>query len=529
MIQSPSLRVYVATAAVFLGAGIVSLQQRLLGVGLPDLRGALGFGVDEAAWIPTACDMALMFIGPFTIYLGGMVGPRRVLLTTAPVYALASFALPFAPSYEAILALQVLVGLSAGTFYPLSLGFALKNLPPKYTIYAIGAFSMELVATLSIATPLEGWFGEHLSYRWIFWAGPLLSLLMMCLIHVSLEHPPLRTGPRPRANFSAFLFASAGLALILGLLEQGERLDWLHSGTIVAMLASGTFLLVAAAVQRQMAPNPLVNLKVVLQKNTLLLGLNLFFVRFVLLSVVVLIPGYLGAVQAYRALETGHVLRWTVLPLALGGFVAAHLMRRIDGRVIAAFGIALVAASALLDSTLTSAWAQDQFYGSQLLLAAGLGTALVGQIGMVGQQALEMGVATRPVDILTYAAFFQTVRLFGGQLGGTVMQRFVDLREQFHSNRLGLDLRPGDFVTEERLRALTAGVASLSSGIEDAQGRAVALLAFQVRREASTLAFADAFVLIALACTLFIVTLALMKPMKIYYDAKMSPAPGATP
>lgn len=45
---------YLATAGVFLGAGIVSLFQRLLSVGLPDLRGALGLGFDEAAWIPTA-------------------------------------------------------------------------------------------------------------------------------------------------------------------------------------------------------------------------------------------------------------------------------------------------------------------------------------------------------------------------------------------------------------------------------------------------------------------------------------------
>ncbi|MET0412579.1 MAG: MFS transporter [Polyangiaceae bacterium] len=525
MIASPGLRVYVATAAVFLGAGIVSLQQRLLSVGLADLRGALGFGVDEAAWIPTACDMAIMFVGPFTVYLGGLIGPRRVLLTAAPVFALASFALPFAGSYEAILALQVIVGLSSGTFYPLSLGFALKNLPPKYTIYGIGAFTMELVATLSIATPLQAWFVEHLSYRWIFWAGPVLSVLLMYLVHVSLPRPSPREGPKPELSFRGFLYASAGLALLIGLLEQGERLDWLHSGTIVAMLASGTFLLLAAVVRRVVAPNPLVNLRILLLRNTALLGLGLFFVRFVLLSIVVLVPGYLGGVQAYRALETGHVLRWTVLPLALGGFIAAQLMRRLDGRVVAALGIALVAISALINSTLTSSWAEDQFYGSQLLLAAGLGTALVGQIGMVGQQALETGASARPMDILTYAAFFQTVRLFGGQLGGTVMQRFVNLREEFHSNRLGIHLQPGDFFTEERLKALAAGVTSLSSGVEDAQGRAVLLLGAQVRREANTLAFADAFSLIALTCTAFIVTLALMKPMKIYYDTRLAQVP----
>ena len=71
---------YVGTLGVFLGAGITTLFGRLLSVGLPDLRGALGLGIDEASWIPTAYNMALMFMGPFSVYLGGLLGVRRVLL-----------------------------------------------------------------------------------------------------------------------------------------------------------------------------------------------------------------------------------------------------------------------------------------------------------------------------------------------------------------------------------------------------------------------------------------------------------------
>src|SRR5215467_12994323 len=71
---------YIGTLGVFLGAGIGTLFGRLLSVGLPDLRGALGLGFDEASWIPTSYNMALMFMGPFSVYLGGLLGVRRVLL-----------------------------------------------------------------------------------------------------------------------------------------------------------------------------------------------------------------------------------------------------------------------------------------------------------------------------------------------------------------------------------------------------------------------------------------------------------------
>src|SRR5437899_10633886 len=89
--------VYIGTLGVFLGAGTATLSARLVGVGLPDLRGALGFGVDEAAWIPTAYDMAQMFMGPFSVYLGGLFGPRRALPWMPTVCILASVLLPCPP------------------------------------------------------------------------------------------------------------------------------------------------------------------------------------------------------------------------------------------------------------------------------------------------------------------------------------------------------------------------------------------------------------------------------------------------
>src|SRR5438128_2606111 len=85
-IQGIKPNVYVGTIGVFLGAGIATLSGRLISVGLADLRGALGFGFDEAAWITTAYNMAQMFMGPFSVYLGGLLGVRRVLLFSGPVF-----------------------------------------------------------------------------------------------------------------------------------------------------------------------------------------------------------------------------------------------------------------------------------------------------------------------------------------------------------------------------------------------------------------------------------------------------------
>ena len=84
---APTLTIhpYHGIAGVLLGAMIATCTGRLMSVGLADIRGGLHLGVDEASWLNTSFNASMMFIGPFSVYLGGLLGPRRVLLACAIV------------------------------------------------------------------------------------------------------------------------------------------------------------------------------------------------------------------------------------------------------------------------------------------------------------------------------------------------------------------------------------------------------------------------------------------------------------
>jgi DHA2 family multidrug resistance protein len=510
---------YVGTLGVFLGAGIATLNGRLISVALPDLRGALGLGVDEASWIPTAYNMALMFIGPFSVYLGGLLGPRRVLLYTAPVFILCSILLPFSPNLRVMLCLQVLSGLASGTFYPLTLSYALRALPLRYVIYAIGVYSIDIVGSTSVATPLEAWYTEHLSWHWVFWQSALLTPLMMLCVYLAIPRQPQRTGPKPTISWRGFLYGSLGLSLIYGVLDQGERLDWLESGVIVGLLATGAFLLGVTVIRRWLSPNPLVNPIFVVNRNTLILVACLFSFRFVMLAIAFLLPAVLAANQNYRPLETGRVLLWLIGPLVLMGFVAARLMRRLDNRLVLAAGFTMVATACLLNARLTSAWAGGNFFIPQLVTGFGLALAFTALVGSFVQNAFDSGALSNPINVLTYSAFIHTIRLFGGEAGTALMQRLVAVREQFHSNMIGLHVEAGNWLMSERVAALAQALLPYSAGAEEAQSRATLMLAGQVRLQAYALAYSDGYVAMALVAALAVILIAFMKPMKIYFDA----------
>src|SRR5260370_42496064 len=93
-------RPLVGILGVIIGAGLVTLTGRMLSLGLADLKGHLGISYDSGAWLDSAYNASVMFIGPFSVYVGGLLGPRRVLLFAAGIFAATCSFLPFIHSFS---------------------------------------------------------------------------------------------------------------------------------------------------------------------------------------------------------------------------------------------------------------------------------------------------------------------------------------------------------------------------------------------------------------------------------------------
>jgi len=482
---------------------------QLLSVGLADLRGALHLGVDNASWLGTAFNGAMMFIGAFSVYLGGLFGARRVLLTCGAMFTLVSVLLPFAGSLPIMLALLVLAGLTAGTFYPLTLSIVLRNLPRKYVLLGIAMYAMDVVITLNIATSLEAWYMAHLSWHWIFWNSTVLTPVMMVLIYFGIPWQPLPKPKEgePKPSWRGFFYVGLGFALLYIALAQGQRLNWMNSATIIALVVTGLFLLLVAVVGHLRLRHRLINVNFLMRRNTMLLGLVVIFFEFSLLATLFLLPNYLGSVQGYLPLQTGPVMLRVGLPQCIFGLLAIYLLKYIDARLILTAGFTLIAIACLMNAQLSSAWSGANFLHSQAVMSVGLALGFNALVGAIILDAVNSGLLSRPIDAITFGGFFQTVRLFGGQLGSAFMVHFLSVREQFHSNILGLGVQLGEPATRQRLFLLSGAMVPRSTGANMAIGRGLEILNLQVRQQAFTLAITDSFRLVAwsAACCLIVI------------------------
>jgi len=479
---------WVGLLAVLLGTFISTLNTRFSSFGLADVRGAVGAGFDEGAWITTAQTAAQMFVTVPAVWMGAAFGPRRVLMGASIAFAMVSLITPYSPNLATLLTLQFLGGLASGFFIPLTLSFILLNTPPKFWAFGIAIYALNLELSLNISASLEGWYVDHHSWRWIYWQNVPLALAMsLCLRH-GIAIKPITI--RPPADFFGLVAGGAGLALVYAALDQGNRLDWLNSGLVWGLLGAGSVLLIGLLVHTLRAERPLLDLKVVFRPPLPALFLLISFLRLTILSTSYLIPLFLGSVRGYRALETGDTLVWIAVPQLLFCPLAALMLRRSDARMVASIGLAFVSIACLAVAySLTPIWGSTQFLPSQLLQALGQSFALSGII--------FFGILhLKPQDALTFGAVIQTARLFGGELGTAFVTTLARVREQIASNHIGLHVQLGDARVADRLSrygALTTRTIDPPGAIE--RGRVV--LGAVVRVAATTQAVIDGFIVVA--------------------------------
>jgi DHA2 family multidrug resistance protein len=196
---------------------------------------------------------------------------------------------------------------------------------------------------------------------------------------------------------------------------------------------------------------------------------------------------------------------------------ALLLLRRFDPRLLLASGLACTALAAWLNSLYTTAWAAQNFYRTELLTGVGQGFAFIGLVGCIVLQAIFAGALAKPEWVLTFSAFFHTIRIFGGTAGAIYMGHFVAQREKLHSNLLGLHVSNGNWITDQNIHAMAAGLFAKSSGLATAGTRAVDLIAARMRLQAYSLSIIDGFLLIAWSCVCALILVALLRKSPLNY------------
>lgn len=427
-----SISTIIGLAGIFMSAIMAGLNNRVGALGLADVRGALGFSIDEASWLSTFYTVGELIATPFATWFAITFTVRRFHFMMVSVCAVIAALLPYVQDLHVLIFLRFLQGMSSGALIPILMMMALKSLPATIRLHGLALYAMTATFAPNLASWLTGFWTDGLSdWRWVYWQIIPICILAGLLVGYGLPSDKIQTIRFKEANWFGMSFGVLALALLGITLDQGVRLDWFNSPLITFSLAVGLLCLTIYLVTEWFHHAPFLKLQLLARRN-LWLGSGIFTcLLIVLLSGSLLPANYLMTIQDYRALQIAPIGLLVALPqLVLGSVVALFLYQKwVDARYVFAIGLTLISLACFSGAQLTTEWNRDQFVISHILHAIGQPMAIVPLLFL-------MTSVVNPNEGPYFSGTINTLRVLGSLIGSAAIGQLIAVRGRFHSEML---------------------------------------------------------------------------------------------
>ena len=370
--QGATLPQVATVGAVMLGSYLANFDTRLTSVGLADLRGGFSLSFDEGAWFSTASIGAQIFIAPMVAWLFTGIGLRRVFALPCLIFAVVSLAIPFVRNYEALIALSIVYSMLVGVFVPTTIMVAFKNLPVSWWLPVVGLYAIRVGFAINLGPSAVGFFVQRLGWQWLYWQGVVIAPLLALMVYLGTPQVPINRELLKGADWGGMLLLGTGLAMIYAGLDQGNRLDWFRSGTVISLLMCGALLCVGFLVNEEIVARPWARVNVLFVRNVALALCGILVYVLASLSNAALVPNFLASVGELRPEQYGWVmLLYGALPIVIFLPIAVFVLRHIDPRWALLLGLSAFATANLMGTRLSHDWAPGDFIPIVLLQSLG--------------------------------------------------------------------------------------------------------------------------------------------------------------
>ena len=300
------------------------------------------------------------------------------------------------------------------------------------------------------------------------------------------------------------------------MLEEGTRWNWFSDATHPQRAWIAGIALVLFVVRSLTYRNPVVDLRALGNRNFALGCLLSFVTGIGIFTTIYLTPLFLGYVRGFSAWQTGIAIFSTGVASLLGTPVYIMLARRFDTRWLMMFGLACFGLAMWSFSFITHDWGAAELLVPQILRG-------FPQVFAVAP-SVNLGLGSLPPERLKYASgLFNMMRNLGGAVGIAVSAAIINDQTNLHFQLIAAHLTPANGAMERLLAGVTRALRAHSRQPGAGHEAALKQLWQLAYREASTLAFADAFRAIMLA---FVVA-TLLVPLMRKVGAPASPAASA--
>jgi len=505
---NPWLIALTVTLATFMEV----LDTSIANIALPHIAGSFGASSDESTWVLTSYLVSNGIVLPISAWLATRYGRKRFYMSCVALFTLSSFMCGLAPSLGFLVLFRILQGAGGGGLQPSEQAILADTFPPAKRGMAFSIYGMAVVVAPAIGPTLGGWITDNFSWRWIFYINVPISLVSLFLTHRLVEDPPYLKAEQQRRRSVRIDYVGLGLiSLAVGCLQmtldKGQELDWFASHWILAGTCAAVIVFLVWLYWEWHHPNPVVELKLLKNRNLATAVFFMFVLGFVLYGTTVLIPQFLQLLLGYPAIAAGEALAGGGFIMMLTMPISGTLVSRVDPRGLMSFGFAATATA---------------LYYMATHLSLGIDFRTIALLRVY--QTMGLAFIFIPSNVLSYvnipresnnqvSSMINFVRNIGGSVGIALVSTYITRTTQARQYYLSSNLRDTNAQFRQKVEGISVALQKHGMSAGEALHQAYARVSAMVQQQAASLAYKDVVsVLAVLVACLIPLTFIMKRP-----------------
>ena len=504
---------WIVAPVVAMAAFMEVLDTTIVNVSLPHIAGNMSSTIDQSTWVLTSYLVSNAIVLPLNGFMSALLGRKRYFLICMALFTVSSLMCGMAPTFGTLLMFRVLQGLGGGGLQPGAQAILRDIFPLKKIGAAMAVYGIVVVVAPVVGPVLGGWITDSFSWRWCFLINVPIGIVSIFLLSILLQEPADQR--RIKLRETGFDYVGLGL-LVVGLaalqimLDRGEDADWFGSPLIRMLAVIAVLALVSAFIWEWYEEHPIVNLRMLEEKNFGLATLGMFLFGAILYSSTTLLPLMVQTLMGYDAKLAG-------LVLAPGGAVVFCLMPlvgflvpRVQTRWLSCIGVVGNVVALMLMAGLNL---QADFMSLAMCRAVqGIGLAFL----FVPFNTAAFGFIPKR-NLSDASGIINLARNIGGSIGISCAVAFVKTSSQEHQTYLAANVNPMNRAYQTGIAGLKAALIHAGVSVSSALHEAQAIMYNSVRQHASMMAYVSVFEYLA-ALFLLVIPVALLLRTPRFHD-----------
>jgi DHA2 family multidrug resistance protein len=471
------------------GGFMALLDIQIVAASLQHIGGGLSAAQDEISWVQTAYLIAEIIVIPLSGWLTRVFSTRWLFTASAAGFTATSILCGFAWDIRSMIIFRALQGALGASMIPIVFTSSLHYFQGPRRVYSAAVVGSIASVAPTLGPIIGGWITDTLNWHWLFYVNlvPGVAITLLAPILVDIDKPDLSL--LREADYPGIILMAICLGTLEYVLEEGTRWNWFDDGTIrtCAYIAGMSGILFVA--RSLTFARPVIDLRALTNRNFALGCLLSFATGIGIFSTIFLTPLFLGYVRGFSAWQIGLAIFSTGAASLIGVPIYIFLARQVDMRWLMMLGLASFGLSMWSYSFITHDWGADQLLIPQILRG-------LPQVFAVAP-AVNLGLGSLPPERLKYASgLFNMMRNLGGAVGIALCGAILNARTNFHFVAIASNLTPANGAMTRLMGELAARYGAIPGSLQTGHAAATKRLWQLAYREASTLAYADAFLVI---------------------------------